>query len=184
MSKLNKVIAGLGVVAGLGVALAPIATFAEDISAGSDTVNIQVNSDCAIKADTTPFGGTFAGSGVPNTTVSATGASSTIVFDCSTNSKVSVSASTTGLSSTNGDTIAAANLKVSLAGSNGVTAVAAFDNTYGALSTESTEVATGTDNGTTDMTLTVNGYQAVLKADQKPGAYTGTVAYTYALVNN
>jgi len=178
MSKLNKVIAGLGVVAGLGVALAPIASFAE--TAGSDTVNIQVNSDCAIKANTTPFGGTFSGTGVPSATVNATGGSSTVVFDCSTNSKVSVSASTTGLSSTNGDTIAAANLKVSLTGSNGIVAESAFDSTYGALSTDSTKVAEGTDNGTTDMTLTVNGYQAVLRADQKPGAYTGTVAYTYA----
>ena len=182
MSKINKVIAGLGVVAGLGVALAPVATFAE--TAGSDTVNIQVNSDCAIKASTTPFGGTFAGEGTPGQTVTAesTG-TSTVVFDCSTNSRVTVSASSAGLSTNSGvgDTIAATALKVKLAGSNGVTAETAFNGAYGALNTTETQVAHGTDNGSADMTLTVASYQAVLKADQTPGAYTGTVDYTWAL---
>ena len=186
MSKLNKVIAGLGVVAGLGVALAPVASFADGTSAGSDTVNITVNSDCAIKSGTTSFGGTFAGTDVPGATVEATMSSgtSTVTFACSENSKVTVSASTSGLTYGSADTIAADHLAVKVSGDGNMVARAAFTGSnYGALATTEQIIADGTAPAGGEMVLTVDGYQATLKPNQKPGVYTGTVAYTYALVN-
>ena len=184
--KFNRIIAGLGVVAGLCVALAPVATFAETVPAGSDTVNIQVNSDCAIKTGTTSFTGTFAGSGVPGDTVDAaiSSGTSSVTFACSENSKVTVSASTTGLASGE-DTIAADHLAVKLTGDGDMVARTAFTGSnYGALATTEQIVADGTAPAGGEMVLTVDGYQATLKPNQKPGAYTGTVAYTYTLVNN
>ena len=187
MSKLNKVIAGLGVVAGLGVALAPVATFAAD--AGSDNLTVNVESSCAIDSENEPFAGVYAGTAaVADETVAITRDSGTnsVAYDCSENSKITIHASTDGLAYGSTDTIAANMLGVNLTGANGLEIESGFtgNNTYGALGTN-VLVAQGTAPASTSgkMTFTVNGYKATLKGNQKPGTYEGTVAYTFELVN-
>jgi hypothetical protein len=49
MRKSTKLMAGLGVVAGLGVALAPLATFAEAV--GTDTLTVTIDVACKLTAD-------------------------------------------------------------------------------------------------------------------------------------
>lgn len=188
MRKSTKLMAGLGVVAGLGVALAPIATFA--VATGEDEITVNVTSSCAIDSSSAAFAGVYAGTAaVADGTVDIAKTSGTneVVYNCSENSKITVSASTDGLAYSTNDTIAADHLAVNLSGANGLTIESGFTgtDTYGALGAD-VLVAQGTAPAAASgkMTLTVNGYQATLKANQKPGEYTGTVSYTFALVNN
>ena len=193
MSKINKVIAGLGVVAGLGVALAPVATFAET-AIGQDTLTVTVNSSCTL--DTTvnsgnAFQGAYAGetstigAGVMVALNGQTGSSNQVAFDCNENSGITITAATGGLAlSGNVDTIAADHIKANYTGANGLTITSGYTSTdYGALDATKV-VATGTAGSGSNMTFTVDGYKAVLKAGQKSGIYTGTVSYTFDLVNN
>lgn len=188
MRKSTKLMAGLGVVAGLGVALAPLATFADPM--GSDALTVNVNSDCAIAEDGSSnqilIDGEWEGTGVPGDNVTLTGPGTggvaAVTFECSDNSKVAISATAEDL--TNGsDTIEADQITATYTGANGMTIVAAYSGQYGALADTATTVANGTAVSTGDLTFTVAGYKAQLKADQEPGVYEGDVTYTFALVN-
>lgn len=187
MSKLNKVIAGLGVVAGLGVAFAPVATFADGTATGSDSLTVNVNSSCAIDSESAAFAGVYAGTAAVadgEALITRSSGTNEVVYDCSENSKITIHATTTGLAYGSADTIAASSLGVNLTGANGLTIESGFtgNDTYGALGTN-VLVAQGTAPASGNMTFTVNGYKATLKANQKPGEYTGTVSYTFELVN-
>ena len=185
MSKLNKVIAGLGVVAGLGVALAPVASFAT--ATGSDNLTVNVNSSCAIDSESPAFAGVYAGTAAVadgEALITKSSGTNEVVYDCSENSKITIHATTDGLAYGSADTIAANMLGVNLTGANGLTIESGFTgtDTYGALGTN-VLVAQGTAPASGKMTFTVNGYKATLKSNQKPGEYTGTVSYTFELVN-
>ena len=185
MSKLNKVIAGLGVVAGLGVAFAPVATFAT--ATGSDSLTLNVNSSCAIKSTSAAFAGVYAGTAAVadgTALIEKSSGTNEVVYDCSENSKITIHATTDGLAYSTNDTITASDLGVNLTGANGLTIESGFSgtDTYGALGSD-VLVAQGTALSSGDMTFTVNGYKATLKANQKPGVYTGTVSYSFELVN-
>lgn len=191
MRKSTKLMAGLGVVAGLGVALAPLATFADAM--GTDSLTVNVNSDCALATAGEPaaqvvIDGEWEGTGTPGQLVTLTGKAgatnvSTVSFNCSVNSKVAISATAEDLSN-GSDTIAADQISATYTGDGGMSIVAAYSGQYGALATTATPVANGTAAAATGMTFTVGGYKAQLKADQEPGEYTGDVTYTWALVND
>ena len=190
MRKSTKLMVGLGVVAGLGVALAPLATFADPM--GSDALTVNVNSDCAIAEDGSSnqilIDGEWEGTGVPGDNVTLTGPGTggvaAVTFECSENSKVTIAATAADLSN-GSDTIEADQITAYYTGANGMTIVAAYadSSNYGALADTATTVANGTAVSTGDLTFTVAGYKAQLKADQEPGVYEGDITYTFALVN-
>ena len=78
MRKSTKIMAGLGVVAGLGVALAPLATYAADL--GTDTITVTIGVACNMEADSDPttpnvndtFANTYTGTLVAGKTVELT----------------------------------------------------------------------------------------------------------------
>ena len=195
MRKSTKVMAALGVVAGLGVALAPLATFA-DGNIGVDNLTVNVNSDCDI--DTTgggaAFAGNYVGQGQPGDLVEISRNTSnagtySVSFACSENSKIQIKAYSAGLTTSDngGDTIAATAIYGDITTTNGLTAVAGYTSSAYSLALATTPgvvVANGTAPAAASgkMTITVNGYKAQLKNDQKPGTYTGTVTYTFANV--
>ena len=201
MRKSTKLMAGLGVVAGLGVALAPLATFAVNQS----QLEVTVTSSCALTEDQNDdpivIDDLWKGSGaVDDGTITLTKDStgsdahiSVLTFACSENSMVTVSAHSNDLENGNLDVIEAAHVKGMYTGAYGMVVRSAFSGQYGVLDNSGSAViiadgtaqpATGSPAKVPDMTLTVAGYQVVLNEDQVPGTYTGTVDYTWALATN
>ncbi|MBR5389085.1 hypothetical protein IK146_00765 [Candidatus Saccharibacteria bacterium] len=173
MRKSTKIMAGLGVVAGLGVALAPLATFADaqDVVAGTDTLNVTVLQGCSL----TPRDGdsyqawsnTYSTQVTPGDPWSITAGSgnnvNSVSINCNAGARYSVSA--TGTTLTKGsDTLPA--YKVAVNGGSYVT-----------LGTD-TELVTATTITTSPVTFTVNGYQGTTLTTTPAGTYTGTVTYT------
>ena len=198
MRKSTKLMAGLGVVAGLGVALAPLATFAAtNGTAGSDTLRLTVNSDCALHQESNAevkFNGLFVNDEAvsANTPVAVTLSKDTpdegtpvdaISFDCTLNSMVSVYAATAGLTGPTGSTPI-----TNIVGNYTATSLWSLQNS-GAVSIGNTATLIGTgtmDNGTVEngLTLTRTNYNVTPNANQKPGTYEGTVNYTWAIAAN
>ncbi|MBR3318883.1 hypothetical protein IKG06_00020 [Candidatus Saccharibacteria bacterium] len=197
MRKSTKLMAGLGVVAGLGVALAPLSTFAD--TAGSDTLRLTITSSCNIATNgETPaspivFNGLYVG---PDTAASAsptevtlaaqtpeTGtAVDTINFTCTENSKVSLSAATTGLAGP-GTTITT--VKGAYSGTGVAFETAFAGGAYGLIRSDTLiGVGTATSANSNGISFTRTGYKVTPNANQAPGTYEGTVDYEWALASN
>lgn len=187
MRKSTKVMAGLGVVAGLGIALAPLATFAA--SAGSNTLELNINSNCTVDSTLGNISGTWAETteaGAKDVDLIKGGeANDTLKFSCNQNSKVKVYAAATALTGPEVIPVTSVKAKYSAVGtgmtiSNGwdASAYKAFTNT------DATQIASGTAPASGDFGVKVDGYKVTITANQQAGSYTGTVTYTFDNVAN
>ena len=187
MRKSTKLMAGLGVVAGLGVAMAPLATFAEE-AAGSHNLKVNVTSECTLDATDAAFSGEWAGTTSVNTgeTVALAGnsADNQITFNCNENSKVDIFAQATALTAAdaNNATIAVTNVQAnySVDGMAGMTLETDWASGLHAFAgTDTVKIAHGVAPATGSFGIKVAGYSVVVPEQQKAGTYTGTVTYTF-----
>ena len=156
MRKSTKIMAGLGVVAGLGVALAPLATFAE--TAGTDQLRVTVTNACSldpVSGDTyTAFGATYTDSVNPGEDWEAaspsTGTAGSFKISCTT-------------------TLAPTTYGVKI---NSEASYTNFD------ANGDRKIADGLEHAGTDLTFTIAGYKGATESTTKAGLYSGTVVYS------
>ena len=178
MRKSTKIMAGLGVVAGLGVALAPLATFADTVSttAGVDTLNVTVLQGCSLTPRTgdssyQAWASSYATQVTPGQdweiTASTSGTNvNSVSINCNAGAQYSVSAR--GNTLTKGsDTLPAYGVKFN--GGSGYTTLTMDDTTVLVPATTITD---------SPVTFTVNGYKGSTLSTTPAGPYTGTVTYT------
>lgn len=187
MRKSTKVMAGLGVVAGLGIALAPLATFAD--AAGANTLTLNINSNCQIASGSNIISGTWSKTvDADDTTVTldapTSGGNATINFSCNQNSQVTVKAQPSALAGPNSSSIPVTSIqaKYSTTGS-GMTLATGFDSYKYFVSADATTpvtIATGVAPASGNLGITVDGYKVDITDDLQAGTYTGTVTYTFA----
>jgi hypothetical protein len=208
MRKSTKLMAGLGVIAGLAVAAAPLATFATEGSIGVDNLRIVVDSSCDLKTTTdtahtawnnyyyltlTPGNyGVFGPDSGTGHDGSGNVASMKIV--CNAGGAYDIKGVGTALSGSGnaaGDSFALADGNVTEDGNvygwgakftvqSPVTINSSYASTsaYKGLPSTAQTIASCANATAAGETFTVAGYAAKAKTDQKAGEYTGTATYT------
>ena len=185
MRKSTKLMVALGVVAGIGVASAPLTTRAANTEIGRDTLGVNVESSCSLKVNTVSFQGTWTAT-MPagdEATLAPAGGSSAATISCNEHSKFEILAQGTPLTlGTNDDTIALNMWKASFQGSEDISFVTPYGANYVSLPSSESRIAYSNDAGT-ENTFTVTGYKVQTRSDQKSGHYEGHAIYTFALLD-
>ena len=202
--KTTKIIAGLGVVAGLAVAAAPLAAFA-DTNVGVDTLTITVQTGCDMEATSgttyQAFEHTYTGTLTPGSLISVGGSSASpatsVTVVCNAAGGYSIKAVGTPLAIASGseniplvDPVAGTSGwggKYAVSGSNnsGLLLVSGYGTTAKALPSTAAAIATNDDvSADGGDTFSVIGYDISADTEQKAGAYTGSATYTLAFTAN
>lgn len=180
MRKSTKLMAALGVVAGLGVAVAPMAVFA---TGGEDNLEVTVKQGCSLKPTSgegayTDFDENYTANVVPGNdwTITA-GAGSAFKIACNEGARYTITATGTDLTHTDNQTTLAKStygVKVTLGGT--------ADSDYRSLADVVT-IANSVTHPGTDVSFAVNSYQGSTQASTKAGAYSGTVTYAVTFLD-
>ena len=186
----KRIIAGLGVVAGLGVALLPVGVFATDVNSQTDTLKVTIDTSCTfVEGDRTDGDGTWDEGTLSKTMTNgetSTGFGSTkFTISCNDNGGYHLDAVGTPLNGKdNGENIP---LGIASTGDSGWTiavagthAVAAFASATAAPASSAAAadkvIATYTGAVSEDE-ITVT-YGVAISDTQAADEYTGTIAYT------
>lgn len=182
--KFNRIIAGLGVVAGLGVALAPVASFAyEPVTGGVDNLEVTVKQGCSLKpasgaGEFTAFDEDYTANVVPGNdwTITA-GAGSAFKIACNAGARYTITATGTALTHTDHTTTLASStygVKVT----HGSTADSDYRNLENTVTIADSVVHSGTD-----VNFAVNSYEGSTQGSTKAGVYSGTVTYAVTFLD-
>lgn len=174
MSKITKTIAALGVVAGLGVAALPLASYA------ADTENIQVTANVGSTISLSMAGNknSVELDPVTNGAIDSDTVTAQVTTNDTTGYKLTASATTSTLSNTSGDTIVAGTPANNDTTSHwGIKWAGKAEDTYVGLGTTQTLKETNTENPSTadEVEITI---AASASATQPTGEYTGSFTLT------
>ncbi len=175
MTKSSKIIAALGVIAGIGVASLPIGTFAADSGSADVNVKLTVSDTIAIGVDEADCTATATANDYKTCVNTVTYATNTASGATLAIKDKDTATSLVGSGTADGDTLTAGTFTVNQVGEGKWGYTGGTKTSITAITASAVTISTSSSATSTEVPVT---FHFSTKATQKPGLYTDVVTYT------